>query len=340
LNNVTRTAAYWRIFASHPELHWALLAHMVSRNGGWSMTDLKGHWLPQLLDERMASSIFKLLEACNSLIFGDAYPQLRLYSESKRAGRGLSHLLSRFGVSAFMRPFWDRFRLDGNSVLLTEALIVNEQHYIQSRVVEDDFYKHSVFDTLTFRSQPLLQLNQIVFPLRSVKRWETDPGKPPRLVGRVLEHFEDLRERIEFGKCLYGILFGYPEVLRGVTAFAAEVSHTGSRQDYWPGIFTADRKGKADASSAITDKGVGSQQPSLWFSPALSDAWTDQPFVTASKHDWLDGSDPVRYLKSIKLPRVVDMTHEHVFGQNKLQAAVLLERSLMNGASSLRTGRG
>lgn len=41
LNNVTRTKAYLEFYLRHPEIHWAFLGHMVSRNGGWNMTDLK-----------------------------------------------------------------------------------------------------------------------------------------------------------------------------------------------------------------------------------------------------------------------------------------------------------
>lgn len=44
-NNVTRTAAYLDFYKRHPEIHWAFLGHMVSRNGGWNMTDLKGELL-------------------------------------------------------------------------------------------------------------------------------------------------------------------------------------------------------------------------------------------------------------------------------------------------------
>src|SRR3954466_2277733 len=44
-NNVTRTKAYLDFYKLHPEIHWAFLGHMVSRNGGWNMTDLKGEFL-------------------------------------------------------------------------------------------------------------------------------------------------------------------------------------------------------------------------------------------------------------------------------------------------------
>lgn len=51
-NNVTRTAAYLNFYIRHPDIHWALLGHMVSRNGGWHMTDLKGDLLTRLISEK------------------------------------------------------------------------------------------------------------------------------------------------------------------------------------------------------------------------------------------------------------------------------------------------
>ena len=44
-NNITRTKAYLSFFKDHEEIQWAFLAHMVSRNGGYNMTDLKGSLL-------------------------------------------------------------------------------------------------------------------------------------------------------------------------------------------------------------------------------------------------------------------------------------------------------
>ncbi|MFC4303871.1 DUF2515 family protein [Cohnella boryungensis] len=332
-NNVTRTAAYWTMFRQFPELHWAFLAHIVSRNGGWSMTDLKGQWLPELLNRRLAESIFSLLEACNALIFQDAYPQLRLYAESRRTGRNLFGLLPGFGVSSFMGPFWSLFLSDGNPLPITEALIVNEQHYIQSRVVAAPEYRHSVLDSVAFRSQPLLQTNQLIVPL-----WcggAANGAIPMRLAGRVLESFADLNERIAFGKALYGMLFGYPKILRASTAFARHVPHTGSRADYWPQRYSS-RLNAKDGDSA--NAGIAVQ--GKWYSPLLSDAWPDHAPLAVSKGDWFNSLSALSYTGPISLPRVIDMTHEHLFGQYKLQAAVLLERSFMNGASSRRTGLG
>ncbi|WP_158223949.1 MULTISPECIES: DUF2515 family protein [unclassified Cohnella] len=333
-NNVTRTAAYLEMYRTFPELHWAFLAHMVSRNGGWNMTDLKGEWLPRLLDSRLAEAIFRMLETCNGLIFKDAYPQLRLYAESRRSGRNLFGLLSEFGVSEFMPPFWDRFLTDGNSVPLTEALIVNEQNNIQLRVLDEPYYKRTVLDSAVFRSLPLLQTNQTVFPL-----WRGEASRearPLRLAGRVLESFADLRERIEFGIDLYGVLFGYPRVLRAAVSFARHVPHTGSRADYWPHRFATRANGK-NGEFAEAEQAAGN---SPWLSPSLAEAWPDRPLSETREQDWYRDREALDYIQTVRPPRIVDLTHEHLLGQYKLQTAVLLARSFMNGARSRRTGLG
>ncbi|TVX98734.1 DUF2515 family protein [Cohnella terricola] len=335
-NNVTRTAAYWSMYRSCPELHWAFLAHLVSRNGGWNMTDLRGQWLPQLMDENLIVASFDFLEASNSFIFGDAYPQLMLYAESKRTGRNLFALLPRFGVSSFMAPFWNRFWVDRNPVPLTEALIVNEQHYIQSRVIENDGFRKSVIDSLPYRIQPYLQSNQAIIPLW--RKGYAGSAVPMRLAGRVLERFEDLRERIEFGKSLYRLLFSYPRVLRAAAAFARHVPHTGSRADYWPHRFAPSKNGGTSAESDIA--AVGSRS-SLWLSPALTEAWPDRKLPTSRERDWFgDPEEALSFLRPIRPPLVIDMTHEHLFCQYKLQSAALLERSFINGANKRRTGLG
>ena len=57
-NNVTRTKAYLEFYNRHPEIHWAFLGHMVSRNGGWNMTDLKGGLLTRPAYTKRKSFIF------------------------------------------------------------------------------------------------------------------------------------------------------------------------------------------------------------------------------------------------------------------------------------------
>ena len=57
-NNVTRTRAYYQFYIQYPEIHWALLGHMVSRNGGWNMTDLKGDLYTKILSEKDQITFF------------------------------------------------------------------------------------------------------------------------------------------------------------------------------------------------------------------------------------------------------------------------------------------
>lgn len=315
-NNVTRTKAYADLFFQFPELHWALLAHLVSRNGGWNMTDLKGEWLPRLLPEAAVESTFHLLESCNAMIFRDAYPQLRLYAESRLAGRGLFALLPAFGVSAFMAPFWERFWIDRDPVPLTVALVVNEQNVIEHRIVRDPKYRDKVVESLPFRSQPLLQLNQIVFPLGPMGE---------RLAGRVLERFDSLDERIAFGKCLYAMLFACPRIRDSAIDFARAVPHTGSRADYWPHAFATQKKGiRPETRGQDAERAEGPP----WLSPRLEEAWADRPLGPVTEGDWFQSLSVLHAFRHLRCPLLVDMTEEHLLGQRKLQTAALAAEKL------------
>lgn len=86
-NNVTRTNNYLDFYIRHQEIHWALLGHLVSRNGGWNMTDLQGELLSNLLSEQERQDFFSFLERGNWLIFQDIYPQFLLYEESLKRNK-------------------------------------------------------------------------------------------------------------------------------------------------------------------------------------------------------------------------------------------------------------
>ena len=105
-NNVTRTRAYYQFYIQYPEIHWALLGHMVSRNGGWNMTDLKGIYIREFY-QRKINSYFFFLER-NWLIFQDVYPQFLLYEQSVKRSQKLFHLLPHLNVSTFMETM-ERF---------------------------------------------------------------------------------------------------------------------------------------------------------------------------------------------------------------------------------------
>lgn len=282
-NNLTRTTAYWNIFKRHPELHWAYLAHIISRNGGWNMTDLQGTEMQNLLDSKQRNDIFQMLESANRLIFQDAFPQLLIYLYSKKAGKPLFHLLPAFQVSRFMAPFWYHFWRHGYSEWLTTALIINEQNYIQSRVVKQPYFQKHVLRRWFSLCQGPLQLNQLVIPYGSNPSY--------RLTGLILETFPSLKERIEFGKAMYGLLFGDQEVLVGSIAFSRQTTHTASRFDY------------------LT---FGDQPTEHYRSLPLQDAWPEH-WPTAKipsfplHEDWFRNLHPLRHLKQIPRPKAKDM---------------------------------
>ncbi len=164
VNNVTRTKAYLDFYIFRPEIHWAFLGHMVSRNGGWNMTDLKGEFLSRLMNEQSKQDFFSFLERGNWLIFQDAYPQFLLYEESLFQSRNLFYLLPYLNVSTFMEVIWNHFWEERDSYTLAIALIINEQSYLENRIVQNSLYKKKVFQTFEFVLQDLLSFNQILFP--------------------------------------------------------------------------------------------------------------------------------------------------------------------------------
>ncbi|SDM02125.1 Protein of unknown function [Paenibacillus sp. OK060] len=312
-SNITRTAAYLECYEQYPELHWALLAHMVSRNGGYHMTDLQSDLMHNLQNQTDREHMYRLLERCNALIFQDAYPQLLLYMNSRRIGRSCFHLLSHFHVSAFMTPFWERFWLERCSSLLSVALIINEQNYIESRVVQHPYFQKQVLSKPAFHLHNLAGLNHIVFPL----------GREKGLAGRVIEHFGKLDERIMFGKGLYAMLFGVEQVYTQVLEFVRSVPHRGSRAEYWPGLFTAhkDEPGEAELySQELLDQEWLAEGQRL-YSPELLAVWGDTPYEPITRQDWLQNRDCLGHLTAPRRPWLFEMSHEHRYGMLKTALA-------------------
>ncbi len=281
-NNITRTSAYLQFFLQYPEIHWALLAHMVSRNGGWNMTDLKGEMLFNLLEGRETRDFFTFLDRSNHYIFQDAYPQLLLYRESKKHGRNMSHLLSAFHVSRFIKPFWDFHWKHQNDPelfnlathMLTWALIINEQQYIQKRIIEDSYFKQNVLQTWEFRLQSVLPLNLVLFPFNEHDRTRKG-GTTVDVTGVIIRRFPSLRQRIKAGKTLYQLLFPGMFVHRGIWSWLIRNPHTASRADYWPHLFCVNPE---TAATKI-------------YSPQLQQAWQDIPHPKPERRDWFDKTD-------------------------------------------------
>jgi len=286
-SNRTRTKAYLDFYTKHPEIHWSLLAHLVSRNGGWNMTDLKGELLEYIFNAKQQLDFFLFLERANAFIFHDAYPQLLLYEKSKEERRSYFHLLSFFGVSIFMQPVWESFFYQPqHSRLLTTALIINEQHYIESRLISNGYFKDRVYESKIFRLQEAFHFNYVIFPYKTKSR--------TKLIGLNVSHFAPIEKRIELGKKLYGMLFLSLETRKKIEEFVRNVPHTGSRSDYWPSVFSVCR-----SSSHLS-------------SPKLEVAWPLYYHSYIDK-DWYQNDQGFKYYASVHLPKKIDITDHYNF---------------------------
>ncbi|USK87298.1 DUF2515 domain-containing protein [Peribacillus asahii] len=288
-NNITRTKAYLDFYQCHPEVHWAFLGHMVSRNGGWNMTDLKGGLLPRLLTKKECQSFFTFLERGNWLIFQDAFPQFLLYEESIKREKNLFYLLPHFHVSLFMEIIWNHFLEDCDPYTLTIALIINEQSYLELRVIDNPVFKKSIFNTLEFKLQDLLSMNQILFPY-------LENGKV-KLIGETLHHFESLHRRILLGKRLYSILFADSKRLNKIEQWAYLTPHSGSRKDYWPHIFHDIDEGVPGRLLKRRLKSCQLLPGSIrFYSPKLEFVWKDCVHEEAEIKEWYEDWQVVYYL--------------------------------------------
>lgn len=316
-SNITRTQAYLEFYDDYPEVHWSLLAHMVSRNAGWNMTDLQSGLMSDLTDSPFKNHLYRFLERCNALIFQDAYPQLLLYKFSRQQERSCFHLLPYFHVSAFMCPFWERFWIERNSSLLTVALIINEQNYIEGRVVRHPYFRQNVLNSPSFRLHEFMRLNQVIFPLGEVRckhDFSKETNLPLRpLVGLNINHFDDPSSRIKAGKSLYAMLFGYEDIYRGVLQYVHSSPHLGSRAEYWPALFTT-RRDKAMNSLQESHELLQSEwlnDGQRLYSPILEEVWHDTEYEPIPRYDWFSETEMLHHISKPIRPFLFDMTHAH-----------------------------
>lgn len=320
-NNVTRTKAYLAFFNRHPEIHWAFLGHMVSRNGGWNMTDLKGGILSKLLTSKEAKSFFSFLERGNWLIFQDAFPQFLLYEASLNSRTNLFHLLPNLNVSIFMEVIWNEFWKEREVYLLTMALIVNEQSYLEARVLQNSSFKKKVFNTLEFKLQEFLSMNHILFPYSC-------NGKQ-KLAGQTLRHFESLHERILLGKRLYHVLFNNNERFEMTVQWANEHPHSGSRMDYWPHFFHDVDEG---VPGRILKQRIKSCQiipgSSRIYSPRLEFAWKNQNHPCAEIGDWYKDAGVINYLPRVEEIIDGEIENDYCKTLERLELAVITKKAI------------
>ncbi|WP_106497439.1 DUF2515 family protein [Lentibacillus sp. Marseille-P4043] len=220
LDNITRTKAYQNFYLRFPEIKWAFVASLVSRNAGWNMTDLYLPPFKKLLSHKKRQQLFMTYERANWLIFSDAYPQLLVYKLSRKLNMPLFDLLTGLRVSTFMVHEWYQFWQHHDQNRLMTALIINEQNVIQRPVMKQAYFKYQVFSRLPYLIQDFLFMNAVILPTRS-----------PNLYGAFVHDFTNVTNRITLGKHLAAIIYD-PTIYQNLLDFATTMEHTGSRRDY------------------------------------------------------------------------------------------------------------
>ena len=315
-NNLTRTKAYLTFYNIHPEIHWAFLAHMVSRNTGWNMTDLKGSLLPHLLAPEECQAFYHFLERGNWLIFQDAYPQLLLYEESKRQKRQLFHLLNHFHVSVFMKVIWQYFFEHRSSAILTAGLIINEQNHLEMHAIKNAHFQANVLSNPAFTIQDLFSMNQILFPAIDNKKIE--------IGGITIHQFEDVHKRISIGKSLYALLFSSQDYTERVLDWTNTYEHTGSRKDFWPQLFNTVKEeppGKAYIPR-LHNCTIKNDAPKL-YSPLLTNVWKNQHHTEPGPNEWYTFPNMVKHLSGMHKAGQHDSRNEYCATLEKLELAIV-----------------
>jgi hypothetical protein len=277
-DNQKRTAFYRKFWLKFPEIPWALMADLVSRNAGYQMSDLLRYQslvraglfpapiLSPLLGAgslsalKLLEQLFRFLEAGNFLIFHDAAPQLVAYSVAKRLFQctgdkdsalvfdellklGTDKLIvnewHRFFQSAIRAKFWSGvpgLEKDPDVIRHSSALVVNEQAYIEDRLVKPlpgatryTLLPNTITNTI-FSIFSSLKLTKLLFPRSSV----VSPKIPSELLLLTLGDFSSLEARIETGRKLYaGNLLANVSRTNDIKRWAQfGTRHNGSRQNY------------------------------------------------------------------------------------------------------------
>ncbi|PEC10463.1 DUF2515 domain-containing protein [Bacillus toyonensis] len=324
-NNVTRTRAYYQFYIRYPEIHWALLGHMVSRNGGWNMTDLKGDLYTKLLSEKDQITFFSFLERGNWLIFQDVYPQFLLYEQSVKKAKKLFHLLPHLNVSTFMETMWNDFWKTGNKKTLAIATIINEQNYLEKRVIQNAHFQKTVLNSIGFKLFDFFQFNHILFPF-----YENNTNQKTLLIGDTIKHFTSLHERILIGKRLYSLLFRDTHILSQIIYWAEHHPHTGSRKDYWPHLFSSVNESFSREFYKRRIKKCQLRSGAYRiYSPALIYAWRDMKHEEVESEDWFTDWQVVNYLVDKEENMNGKITEDYCKTLEKIELAILAKKNVL-----------
>jgi hypothetical protein len=232
-DNITRTESYLELYAftrqNPPELPWLLMAHLVSRNGGYMMSDV-ARQLERgdgIFTTRALEDLFLFLERANFLIFWDAWHHVTHFLLARTDALAAPRT-PRFIIEAWKR-FGDGPLVEAVSRQLVRDLVTNEQNYIERRVVHHARFAAARgivgFAETIGRDAPL------ALPLTDAQI-------------RVGE-FARLERRIATGFRIYDEVLADPSKRAEIFDWARKHKHTGSRavhggrpspaiRDAWP----------------------------------------------------------------------------------------------------------
>jgi hypothetical protein len=220
-DNLTRTESYLRLYGytreRGPDLPWVLMAHLVSRNTGYLLSDLATR-----IDERRRAGddvsanamedLALLLERGNRVIFEDAWRHVIAHVR-RREGSNTEHA----PTTRFMDEAWRRYERDGGERRLVLDLVFNEQNVIERRVVHNERFATGM------RLVQLIEMSGREKPIHF-----PDIGVP--LPEIRVGGFGELAKRIEAGRRIFDEVVGpHREAL---FEWACAHPHTGSRSAY------------------------------------------------------------------------------------------------------------
>ncbi len=282
------------------------------------MTDLKGEFLTKLLSKKEQETFFHFLERGNWLIFQDVYPQFLLYDESLKQNRPLFYLLPQLNVSIFMETIWNYFWRDRDTYILCIALVINEQSYLEQRVIQNPHYQKEVLNKIEFHLQDWLSFNQILFP-----------SEGENLKGHTLHQFQSLHERILLGKRLYAVLYKNMDFSRQALDWAKRHPHTGSRKDYWPHLFNYVNEGTPGIPYPLRLKSCrllkGARRI---YSPKLEYVWKNVSQTEAEPGDWFQDISVVNYLEDDIEIMDGEIKSEYCKTLERLEVATLAKKTI------------
>ena len=372
LNNPRRTDYYLAFWQKHPEISWALLANMVSRNTGWFMSDSlrasrlapHGMKLPGFPPAHY-QAFFVFLEMGNFLIFRDVFPQMEAYDWAKRYPEHHEIFFAllkddpQFDVDPFIVEHWQSFLKKARAnqwfpywwkepdvQRQAFAQIANEQNQIHDRLLHDPKHTYlglalSSINKQIFLASTALGLAKLCFP---AAKSETNPDTDHLLIYTMSCDFNIYENRVNIGRDLYVGLFGEETRRQQVITWAkTNRRFRGTRVEYNPHRFSV--RPRANKEQKYSPPLVFWQnQPPAWpidatqmrFYGHLHDRPVPLPVTVRERGAMVENLlTPLDVpVHPLKLKTLTDSAETFLGNSSALQLSIILQRMMKKTARS------